>query len=324
MSVVVFANAGPDVGLGHLVRCLALVRQLREQDVTVDLWTPPSGTSNEFFDKYDIAPSLCPHSDLTSQVQQEDPQVVVIDSYELTSTDVEIVNDLTTTVVIDELGDRYLPVDMVVNNNIYADQIGYPDADIVLRGPSYSMLRSEFRDLTNLTFESGFEGLHLLLTIGGTDLRDSFGLILKTTTEAVPEGTTVHAIVGPYFDDDIKTERVRYHRIPSNLPSLMSCCDFAVTGGGQTLYELAACGTPAVAVRLGDDQIRNIVRFEQEGFCIDAGWPNDAMFKTRLRDGISKMAQPEHRTSAAQIGQNLVDGEGAIRVADQIRKISIQ
>lgn len=322
MSVVVFANAGPDVGLGHLVRCLTLVRQLREQDVIVDLWTPPAGTSNDFFDAYDIVPSPCRHGELTSRIKREDPQVVVIDSYELTTTDVELLNDLTTTVVIDELGDRHLPVNLVVNNNIYADQIEYPDADVVLRGPSYCMLRSEFRNPSNATVRSGFEGLNLLLTIGGADLTDSFRLILETTIEAVPKGTTVHAIVGPYFDDNTRIEDVEYHRTPSNLPSLMSCCDFAVTGGGQTLYELAACGTPPVAVRLGDDQVRNIVGFEKEGFCIDSGWPNDTMFETRLSDGVRKIAQPEHRADIARIGQNLVDGKGVIRVANQIRKIS--
>jgi spore coat polysaccharide biosynthesis predicted glycosyltransferase SpsG len=196
--------------------------------------------------------------------------------------------------------------------------VEYPDADTVLAGPSYCMLRSEFRDRsTQRPDDSQQEGLAVLLTIGGADLKNSFESILETTTRVVPDEATIHAIVGPYFDDSSR-DGVEFHRTPSNLATLMARCDLAVSGGGQTLYELAVCGTPPVAVRLGDDQVRNITRFAAEGFCVDAGWPDDAEFSSRLRRGLTELTQPDQRSRRAHIGRSLVDRNGVIRVADAL------
>lgn len=316
VSLVVFANTGPTVGLGHLVRCAALVGELQQRNVAVELWMPPSEAAEEFLNTYDLVPTLCQHEELPERIRYAEPEMVVLDSYALSAADIGQLSTLSSTVVIDELGDRRLPVDTVINNNVYADTINYPDADTVLAGPSYCMLRPEFRDQsTQHPDDSQQEELAVLLTIGGADLKNSFESILETTARVVPDEATLHAIVGPYFDDSSR-HNVEFHRTPSHLATLMARCDFAVSGGGQTLYELAVCGTPPVAVRLGNDQVRNITRFAAEGFCIDAGWPDDNEFSSHLRDGLTKLIQPDRRSRMADIGRSLVDGNGVTRVAD--------
>lgn len=42
-------------------------------------------------------------------------------------------------------------------------------------------------------------------------------------------------------------------------------------GGGSTLYELCACGTPAITYVLADNQIENAVKFESTGYMMYAG-----------------------------------------------------
>ena len=59
------------------------------------------------------------------------------------------------------------------------------------------------------------------------------------------------------------------------LQKIMPCvvsCDLAVSaGGGSTLYELCACGTPAITYVLADNQIENAVKFESTGYMMYAG-----------------------------------------------------
>jgi len=46
-------------------------------------------------------------------------------------------------------------------------------------------------------------------------------------------------------------------RGPQDVAPLMLAADMAVCGGGQTTSELAATGTPAIAIRLAENQTLN-------------------------------------------------------------------
>jgi spore coat polysaccharide biosynthesis predicted glycosyltransferase SpsG len=242
---------------------------------------------------------------------------VIVDSYAFTSDDFERLAIDKTLVVIDELGDRDIPADLVVNNNIYADDIAYPTADAALRGPKYCMLREPFRNPSRPNYYQPPESL--LVTVGGADLADSFVDMLRETASVVRD-STINAVVGPYFSPpDDAPESVVFHREPSNIHTLMWEADMAVSGGGQTLYELAACGTPTVALTLGPDQVRNIQGFERAGFCLAAGEPAHPGFGDTLRSHLETLRRDvKTRRRMSEVGMSLVDGNGVFRVADNV------
>jgi spore coat polysaccharide biosynthesis predicted glycosyltransferase SpsG len=135
----------------------------------------------------------------------------------------------------------------------------------------------------------------------------------------------VVAIVGPYFEvpDDIR-DLATFHVTPDNLTHLMVSADFAVSGGGQTMYELAACGTPPVSMCLGVDQVRNIEALSDRGFCTPVGTPTDSEFEENLAEHVEQLATDDDlRIQKARIGQRLVDGRGAERVASKLATVSM-
>jgi spore coat polysaccharide biosynthesis predicted glycosyltransferase SpsG len=136
----------------------------------------------------------------------------------------------------------------------------------------------------------------------------------------VPKEVTVDAVVGPYFNPvSFEDPNLVTYRNPSDLPALMTDAAFAITGSGQTMYELAACATPAIAVEVGPDQHRNIEGLANEGFCIPVGRPSDQKFLETLGDAVNLLLEDtDRRETMAQTGQELVDGRGADRVASAI------
>ena len=320
-DVVVHANAGNDVGLGHLVRCMTLVRELLSRGVAATLRIEDDPDAVAFAHDEGVEPKTSTPATLHEDLLTSPGDVVVIDSYEFTSEDFDRLTGTTTLVVFDELGDRRLPADLVINNNIYANDIAYPTADVVCRGPDYCLLRPAFRDLP--APEHTQPPRQVLLTVGGSDLAGAFEDVLEMTARAVPAETTVKSVVGPYFETPPSPPSgVTFHRVPSNMAELMWTADFAVSGGGQTLYELAACGTPPVAVTLGDDQIRNVEAFEAAGAARGVGRPAAAEFESRLHNELSRLYETKsERRQLAERCRDLVDGFGAERVANRVETL---
>jgi len=315
-EIEIHANTGDDVGLGHLVRSLALTEELLSRGVEMNLRLKDDPDGVAFAVNEGIDPVVSDAETLRDDLLASEADVVV-DSYAFTTEDFERLANANRLGVIDELGDRRLPVDFVVNNNVYADDIAYPDAGMVLRGPAYCMLREPFRNLDEP--RDTHPPTSVLVTVGGADLADAFVDILDITAD-VAEDATVNAIVGPYFDPPADApEGVVFHREPSKIHELMWEADLAVSGGGQTLYELAVCGTPAVALTLGGDQVRNIAGFEEANVCLSAGMPTDPGFKDALFDHLQTLYWNRERRREMQTnGTSLVDADGVSRVADHV------
>jgi spore coat polysaccharide biosynthesis predicted glycosyltransferase SpsG len=179
------------------------------------------------------------------------------------------------------------------------------------------MLREPFRVLDEP--RSTHPPTSVLVTVGGSDLADIFADVLDITV-SITEEATVNAVVGPYFEPPTDApDGVVFHNEPSEIHELMWEADLAVSGGGQTLYELAVCGTPAVALTLGDDQIRNIAGFKKANVCLSAGRPADPEFEDILSDHLTTLYQDcDQRREMQMNGTSLVDGDGVLRVADHV------
>jgi spore coat polysaccharide biosynthesis predicted glycosyltransferase SpsG len=319
-EVIVHPNTGNDVGLGHLVRGMTLTEELQSRDVATQIRLKADDEAVEFARDAGLEPLVSPADELHDDLCSSPADIVVVDSYEFSTGDFRQVGKGRTLVVIDELGDRPIPAERVLNTNIYADDVSYPAATEVLRGTEYCMLREDFRQLPPPTYPDPPETV--LVTVGGADLADAFSEILDIPL-ALSGTVAVDAIVGPYFDSpDGVPGRVTFHDQPSNIHTLMWEADVAVSGGGQTLYELAACGTPTAALTLGSDQVRNIDGFREAGFCRSVGRPSDQLFAQTLRKTLTALVtNHDMRREMGQQGRSLVDGNGVVRVADRLQTL---
>jgi spore coat polysaccharide biosynthesis predicted glycosyltransferase SpsG len=131
---------------------------------------------------------------------------------------------------------------------------------------------------------------------------------------------------GPFAVIDAGADRppgwLALHSDPPDVRGLMLEADLAVTAGGQTAYELAATATPALGLRLADNQVPNLRGLAKAGCLRDLGSPGEAGFWGHLRDQLADLAsQPDVRAEMGRSGRALVDGRGAKRAAAAVLEV---
>lgn len=327
--VLIRADGGPGVGLGHVRRCLALATALRarEADVTVVVPDHPAlrtvVTESGFAVEAVLSGEAATLLHTRSLVQTWGAVAAVIDSYE-TPGDALRPPLAAVTAVIDDLGVRDLPVDLVIAPA--ASDARQPfealPGTTVLAGLAYVILHPDFA--RPVLSNSGGPIERVLLTLGGGDPGGLTVPLVDAVSQAVPTAH-IDVVIGPLASDRLadtiarQRARVHVHRPVATLAELIEVADLAVCGGGQTLYELAARGVPAVAVEVAENQRPNLEMLEALGTVRVAGSAADTFVSARVTQLVQELAaDPARREAMSAAGRRAVDGRGAARVAEAL------
>ena len=166
----------------------------------------------------------------------------------------------------------------------------------------------------------------VLVTAGGSDPQGLLPEVLAVLG-LLPGEFAVTAVVGPFVEDRGGIERavhasrrsVQLAHAPASLAGLMQEADLAVSGGGQTLYELAAMGVPTVAVEVAGNQAPSLAALAAQGVVHCAGRATDPDLRGALAQAVAELLEDHHRREAmSAAGRRLVDGRGAQRVANAV------
>ena len=94
---------------------------------------------------------------------------------------------------------------------------------------------------------------------------------------------------------------------PFELPILK----IAISAGGRTLYELASCGVPTIAVKVAENQILLVRELERRGIVIGLDSGNKNFGKELTKDIMSLINDKDRRREMADKAINLTDNRGA-------------
>jgi UDP-2,4-diacetamido-2,4,6-trideoxy-beta-L-altropyranose hydrolase len=322
-------HAGRNIGLGHLRRCLTLARAVEglggkshfivNRDPSVSSYLKRQGVTWVEVDEED-GHDLSKTSRFLANRQTS---VCVIDSYEIPGESMTSLQGVRV-VVLDDLADRYLDVDIVVNGTPGAKTLPYrtgPRTRMFL-GPKYLILREEFSDVPPPVVKAQIE--RVLIMLGGTDQQALTPRVVPWVREVLPKAM-LDVVIGPFFGLNVIREiealagadsKVATWLDPPPVHKLMASADLAVIGGGQTAYELAASGIPAVAIRLVENQTGNLRGLALSGALQWVGDADDVDLKGKLQAAVDTLARDlSARESMSHAGRALVDGLGAARVA---------
>lgn len=140
-------------------------------------------------------------------------------------------------------------------------------------------------------------------------------------------GLRYHVIVGGGFEKDIWTDpglsddgQVLLYDRPSDMCGIMSGCDLAVSAGGSTLYELAACGIPTVAFAYADNQLLHIRALERQGLLRYIGYHDRLDGQKLIGHILYLMGHPDIRKKISAEQRALVDGKGCDRIVEKIEQ----
>lgn len=329
-------TAGKAIGFGHLRRCLTLAAELRRwfDASEVQFWIDGDQRATELsaadgFESQSVAGG--DPSATASLIAATGADVLIVDSYDVLEQDLTSWRQLLRClIVIDDLADRFVDAHAVLNGSPYAARLAYRTAPgcVMLLGPGYALLRPTFRGVP--AREAPPSVSQILVTLGGADPHGSMGPVLEAIERALPDAA-LDVVVGPLFGpapaidaaQNRRPSHVQIHRGLEDLSPLMRRADLAVSGGGQTLYELAASGVPTVATCLAPNQEGNLTALNGETLLsagrppppTDVGWP-------ALEDACRRLADDRAlRTSLSVRGRALFDGRGALRAADMMRAL---
>lgn len=334
-------QGGEGIGLGHVRRCLTLAHELRKLEGQVYFAVNPDAVLLDTITAAGFEVSAVDEnkdrdlSQTLDDAEHRGADVVVIDSYEVQGHHLGSRHgQKPALVVIDDLADRFWPVDLVVNGGAQAEALPYNVAahTRLLLGPQYSMLREEFSQVPHRDIRDLVQ--HILITVGGSDPGNLSPRLAVWTRESLP-AAKLEVVIGPFFTSSTVKElellaehsagAIVLHNNPPQLRDLMRASDVAVAAGGQTVYELAATGTPTLAIRTAANQTGNVQGLSGMGALVWVGDAGEAALQEKLITALTRLAERRDlREAMSRTGRRLVDGLGVKRVAHEILSCAAQ
>jgi UDP-2,4-diacetamido-2,4,6-trideoxy-beta-L-altropyranose hydrolase len=348
MKVAIRADGSQFIGMGHVMRMLALaeaLQRLGHEPIFLSRFEPglsrirsasfvartvvgglPDGAGNEYEPAGDTE-TVC-------RILTADKfDCLVTDSYRIDAAYFEQVRPLVNaSFYIDDLNRFPVAVDGVINGNINAAELGYaawPASVNRWLGCEYNLLRPEFAALPDRpTAESVRK---LLIVAGGGDAGKLLVLLANSLLKLAQTNQVALQLVAPVrslADFELAElardypAQIQIHREVTKMAALMQQCDLAISAGGSTLYELCAAGVPRLAVVLANNQQQIVAAMERQQLVVSLGSVADlnpdlvSAAASRLLNDWGK------RDRMKRQGRKLVDGQGALRAAQAMETVA--
>jgi UDP-2,4-diacetamido-2,4,6-trideoxy-beta-L-altropyranose hydrolase len=307
-DIAIRVDSGHGVGTGHLTRCIAIAQALRERGAMPRFHLSDDDTGLRLVAGAGFAATTGPDD------RPPACDILVVDSYRLPwQYFVEASECVRVLVSMDDEMRMSYPSGLVVNSTLYAPDLDYPPTEGVryLLGPQYHALRQAFWDVVPTPVRG--DVTDVLVMLGGT--RDSDTLALASALARVRPDLRVHGValarsaaVAP------GVASLSFGLDDEQMVRLLGSVDACVTAGGQTLFELARSGVPAVSFAVAENQVRNLAAWGATGSVV-------ALDEYSVDEGVYRVARcvdaldPPARAAMSAVGPSLVDGQGARRVA---------
>lgn len=321
------------IATGHVMRCLSIADALKEQGEEVHFLLADEQAQNLIQSRgYESIVLHTVWNDMDSEIPVLLAAIdrykitrILIDSYQVTLKYLTEIKKMVQIMYIDDLKLFCYPVDVVVCYANYWSRFYSRQNDpstIFLLGTKYVPLRKVFWDCERKKITKGAG--RLLLLSGGSDPYDFLEQTLMLLDLRVFQHIDV--ICGRYYPnyEELcgkyeKNSKISIHKSIPDIEKYMKNADMAVSAGGTTLYELCACGTPTISYSFADNQLDNVKQFASDGLIDYAG---DLRYEN-VPKKVMKLIEPyqknlELRKQRSQEMQKLVDGKGAIRLAQKL------
>ncbi len=300
--VVIVADGARTAGLGHISRSSALAVALGCHGVEPHCF---ARGALEPFERDGVHWAPLPDDEIPTATG-----VLVVDSYHLPAERIAAAGAALLVVMHDH--GRPVQVAALVVAAAAAVSDG---SDGTLGGLKYAALRPGFWGLPPRV--TADEVQRVLVTTGSGPFGELGCEIAAALRDELGEAR-IDLLRGPGASFEVP-DGVQALDAPASLLEPLLAADLVVTAAGQTMLEAAACGTPAVAVALVENQERQARRLAEYGAVLLVEPP---LVDAAVAAAVALAGQRELRQELSQRAQQAVDGYGALRVAFQITRIS--
>jgi UDP-2,4-diacetamido-2,4,6-trideoxy-beta-L-altropyranose hydrolase len=288
--MILFATEGNStIGMGHVVRCLALAHELRRHtDEAIRFHLPEADGVARF---QVIAAGF--GFDVAGRVvvsDYADGHAYRVGDIHVTLADVESEAEQT---------DRIIAVFGSGSHS----------------GPRYAILREQFKLARGTAFRTGM----ILLSFGGADPKNYTEQATKALEHSPYRIATVLGPAYPHADSYIERwgHRVDVHRpgvtLCNSMANLMSRASLLICSGGMTPIEAACVGTPTLVYAQNEREHARMLMWSGH---YGIGWFGMTPISRISIDSL--MCDPLALQEAGARGMTMVDGQGAYRAAQAV------
>jgi UDP-2,4-diacetamido-2,4,6-trideoxy-beta-L-altropyranose hydrolase len=336
--LVIRAHGGRTSGTGHIMRCLALAQAWKDRGGAclfvlgeeTGLEGRLVGEGMEIARVAALPGSAADAAQTVAQARDRGARRMVVDGYCFDAGFQSALRAAGLIVLfVDDYGqaDRY-EAELVLNQNLYATEALYPsrrDGTRLLLGTRFALLRREFTATRPAEREFAGPARRILVTFGGADPDNLTQTVIEHAVALPGQHETV-VLVGASNPHRAALERaaagsstVSLVSNASDMPARIAWCDVAIAAGGSTAWELAYLGAPMILAVLADNQTPVARSLADAGAAIDLGRAPE--FNRRLRDELgSLLSDGARRRSLSDAGRAILDGRGAERVVEELRR----
>jgi UDP-2,4-diacetamido-2,4,6-trideoxy-beta-L-altropyranose hydrolase len=339
--LLIRVDANVAIATGHVMRCLALAQAwqdaggravfaMADSTSAVDWQLRTAGIETIRIDA--ISGSAADATCTADLARKCNPDWIVADGYHFSS---DYQRTLKRTglrlLFLDDNGHaQHYSADLVLNQNLHASESLYRNCESYTRlllGPSYAMLRREFRGWSEWHRVVPVVGRKVLVTFGGSDPDNVTLRVLDALQQVRIEGLEVTVVVGgsnPHLASLEQAAAKLAHPVrlvgnATNMPDLMAWADLAIAGAGATCWEMCLLGLPALLIDLAPNQLQIAQRLDTSGVGLHIGTSRDFSPQTIASKLEAVLGSVDHRERMSQLGRQLVDGMGAFRVISSLR-----
>lgn len=326
-EVILRADGNSRMGLGHLVRSLALAHMLESKFsvIFVVKEAPVSFLENLSIKGFSYQLVTDEREWLNGLAAQ---QVVVLDGYHFDTVLQRRVKQTGAMLVcIDDLHDQPFVADLIVNHTPGVTEADYEAASYTrfALGPKYALLRPSFLKAAQISRKTDRINT-LLICFGGADINNVTEAVLAWAVKKEQLKKIIVVAGAAYQYEDclmhlMEEERVEYYKNIEEqaMADLMLRADAAVVPSSSVLLEVIACGTlPIICYTVNNqkflhDELVKTYKFNSIGNCtsrIDEFRLSQALVNTRanaatrlLRERIS-LSRSNHLNAFCQLLQD--------------------
>lgn len=291
--VVIRVDASPQIGLGHLMRMVALGQLLIDAQyhvhvVTVDYQTQhidllkAEGFNVHLIQAHEASDASIDVTHVIDLAQQCHAEWVIIDGYHFDHTYEQTLKQSGVKVLrIDDMARGHFYADIVLNQNYGADTFDYAKEPYtkILAGLNYVLLRREFRRIVPVEKVSNPVGpLHVMVSLGGVSQKTAQlnRQIIEALSRLSPNLLSATVLLGQTGSSlevlkEVGASHVQLKAYSSSIIEDMLKADVAIVSGGSTMWELVYLRIPFMAISLNDQQQEYLKMLSTQGLCFNGG-----------------------------------------------------
>jgi len=292
MNFLIRVDASFEIGIGHLMRCIALGQILQDDNHDVYFLTK---TTNKYllerlrkdnFKVKKLIKDINIYEDAkktTKYAKKISADWVVTDGYKFQTDYQNIIKESGFKLMcIDDIAECHYVSDIVLNQNLNAENVFHYSCESwtkLLLGIKYVLLRREFRNLNGWKREIKKECKNILITMGGGEIYNYSLKIISALEKINDKKLNIIVILGPqtklnkYLEELCKRSKhdIKILRNVNNIIRYMKRCNLAITASGSIIWEYLKLKTPLILSLIADNQKIIINEISSKSFAESLG-----------------------------------------------------